>query len=162
MDLALRAAAEANHFAFDNALRADWLSFAVARDADDQNAHRLPVKKYRDDMDDQGDQQRNRQRHVDIQPDVEPRLELDVATSARDELLLLEQQRVELMVGLRLLAGQLAADDLHAIRRGGGRTLRVASAQLLPPGSADSRALRRRKHQAVDAVRQRQRKLARL
>src|ERR1700681_2802628 len=162
MDLALRAAAEANHFAFDDALRADWLSFAVAGDADHQNAHRLPVEKYRDDMDDQGDQQRNRQWYVDIKPNVEPRFELNVATRPPHELLLLEQLRVELMVGLGLLAGKLETDDLHAVRRCGGRTMRVASAQLPPPCSADSRALRGRKDQSVDAVGQRQRKLARL
>src|SRR5437660_2982153 len=107
MDLALRAAAEANHFAVDNALRADWLSLAVAGDVDHQNAHRLPVEEYRDDMDDQGDQQRNRQWHVDIQPNVEPRFELNVSTRARNELLFLEQLRVKLMVGLGLLAGEL-------------------------------------------------------
>src|SRR5437868_11815450 len=66
------------------------------------------------------------------------------------------------MVGLGLLASQLATDDLHAVRRCGGRTMWVASAKLPPPCSADPRALRRRKHQSVDAVRQRQRKLARL
>src|ERR1700687_2649651 len=115
MDLALRAAAKANHFAFDDMLRANWLSLAVAGDVDDQNAHWLPVEKYRDDMDDQGDQQRNRQGHVDIEPNVEPRLELNVATRPRNELLLFEQQRVELMVGLGLLPGQLATDDLHAV-----------------------------------------------
>src|ERR1700687_4402977 len=115
MDLALRAAAEANHLAFDDALRANCLSLAVAGDADHQNAHRLPVEKYRDNMDDKGDQQRNRQRHVDVQPNVEPRFELNVATRPRNELLLLEQLRVELMVGLGLLAGELATDDLHTI-----------------------------------------------
>src|ERR1700680_3478130 len=162
MDLALGAAAEANHFAFDDALGADWLSLPVAGDADHQNAHRLPVEKYRDDMDDQGDQQRNRQWHVDIQPNVEPRFELNVATRPRNELLLLEQLGVELMFGLGLLAGELATDDLHTIRRCSGRTMRVASTQLPPPCSADSRALRRRKHQSVDTVGQRQRKLARL
>src|SRR3984893_15809044 len=85
VDLALRAAAEANHFAFDDALRADRLSFAVAGDADHQNAHRLQVEKYRHDMDDQGDQQRNRQWHVDIKPNVEPRFELNVATRPSHE-----------------------------------------------------------------------------
>src|ERR1700694_2107180 len=161
MNFALRAAAEANHFAFDDALGADRLSLAVAGNADDQNAHRLPVEKYRNDMNDQRDQQRDRQRDMDIKPYVEPRFELDVTARSRDELLLLEQQHVELMVGLCLLAGQLAADDLHAVRCRGGRTTRVAPAQLLEPRSADSGALRRREHQAVDAVGARERKLAR-
>src|SRR3981081_956354 len=123
MDLALRAAAEATHFAFDDALRADRLLLAVAGDPDHQNAHRLPVEKYRDDMDDQGNQQRNRQWHVDIEPNVEPRFELNVTTRPRNELLLLEQLRIELMVGLGVLAGELATDDLHAIRRCSGRTM---------------------------------------
>src|SRR6266567_4639622 len=106
MDLALRAAAKAKHFAFDDMLRANWLSLAVASNTDDQNAHWQPVEKYRDDMNDQDDQQRNRQWHVNIKPNVEPRLELNVAARPRDELLLLEQQRIELMVRLGLLAGQ--------------------------------------------------------
>src|SRR5450759_5150450 len=157
MNFALRAAAETNHFAFDDALRANRLSLAVAGNADDQNSHRLPVEKYRNDMNDQRDQQRDRQRDMNIKPYVEPRFELDVTARSRDELLLLEQPHVELMVGLRLLAGQLAADDLHTVRCCGGRTIRVAPAQLLEPRSADSGALCRRKHQAVDAVGQRQR-----
>src|SRR6202521_1869650 len=124
MDLPCGHAAEANHFAFDDALRADWLSLPVAGDADHQKAHRLPVEKYRDHRDDEGDQHRNRKWQGNIQPNVEPRFELNVATRPRNELLLLQQLRVELMVGLGLLAGELATDDLHPVRRCSGRTMR--------------------------------------
>src|ERR1700674_1699450 len=83
MNFALRAAAETNHFAFDDALRANRLSLAVAGNADDQNAHRLPVEKYRNNVNDQRDQQRDRQRDMDIQPYVDPRFKLAVSAPAR-------------------------------------------------------------------------------
>src|SRR5262249_40909331 len=65
----------------------------------------LPVDEHGDHVHRERRDERDRQRHVDVQPQVEDRLVAHRAARAREELVLLEQQRVDLAVGVRGLAG---------------------------------------------------------